>query len=74
MKERSHPFLALYLLVTVSINSDLPGDVDQSVFFLFVEVGFRWYIMACRGSSLCFLHAVNSRVNSRMINGTIVMS
>lgn len=40
MKERSHPFLALYLLVTVSINSDLPGDVDQSVFFLFVEVGF----------------------------------
>lgn len=48
MKERSHPFLVLYLLVTVSINSDLPGDVDQSVFFLFVEVSFSVvYIMAC---------------------------
>lgn len=47
MKERSHPFLVLYL-VTVSINSDLPGDVDQSVFFLFVEVSFSVvYIMAC---------------------------
>lgn len=39
MKERSHPFL-FYLLVTVTINSDLRGVLVYPLFFLFLEVSF----------------------------------
>lgn len=75
MKERSHPFLYFRLLVTVSINSDLLGNVDLSI-SLFVEVSFS---VVCHGMpflpwgfSFCLLYVINGRVNSQMMNGTII--